>query len=73
MDLPAPVNRAYLGYGVSITDVERVRSLGRGVLCLAGSWVLDEIVLRDCYLEDSFDPDVIDGIVDLPSVRPPLR
>ena len=71
MDLPAPVGRAFLGFGVSTTDVGRARSLGRGVLCLAGSWVIDEIILRECYLEDSFDQDVLDGITELSFVNPP--
>ena len=71
MELPSPVDRAYLGFGVSVGDVERTRKLDRGVLCLAGGWVVDEIILRDCYPEDSFDQGLLGGLVDLPHLEPP--
>ena len=69
-DLPAPVHRAYLGVGVSVSDVAAARRLGRGVICLSGLWVGDEIVLRDCYLEDTLDPGIVEGIVALPPSPP---
>ena len=70
VDLPAPVDRAYLGFGVSVGDVERARKLDHGVLCLAGAWVVDEIILRDSYPEDNFDQDLLNGLVDLPDLQP---
>ena len=70
MDLPAPVGRAYLGFGVSVADVEAASDLDRGVLCLDGSWVVDEIILRECYPEDTFDQELLDGLVDLPDRQP---
>ena len=63
MDLPAPVDRAYLGFGVSISAVEAARAIGRGVLCLDGSWVVDEVILRECYPEDTFDQELLDSLV----------
>ncbi|MYD85146.1 MAG: hypothetical protein F4Y14_02575 [Acidobacteria bacterium] len=51
LDLPAPVGRAYLGFGVSVSGVEIALAQGLGVLCLTGAWVADEIVLRECYIE----------------------
>ena len=50
-DLPAPVGRAYLGYGVTIDDVDDVVARRLGIVCVHGEWVLDEIVLADCYPE----------------------
>ena len=55
LDLPAPVGRAYLGFGVSISAVEIALAQGRGVVCVTGVWVGDEIVLRECYVEGDFD------------------
>lgn len=62
VDLPAPVSRAYLGFGVTVSDVERARILDRGIVCLLGHWVGDELELRECYLEDAVTPDVIDAV-----------
>ena len=71
INLPAPVHRAYLGFGVSINDVHAARALGRGIICLSGSWVADEIVLNDCYLEDTLDVDLVEGLVGAPAAPPP--
>ena len=70
LDLPAPVGRAYLGFGVSISGVEIALAQGRGIVCLNGVWVGDEIVLRECYIEGQLggvdDPDAaldeVDGV-----------
>ena len=51
LDLPAPVGRAYLGFGVSISGVEIALAQGLGVVCVTGAWVADEIILRECYVE----------------------
>lgn len=51
LDLPTPVGRAYLGFGVSISAVEIALAQGRGIVCVSGVWVEDEIVLRECYVE----------------------
>ena len=63
LDLPAPVGRAYLGFGVSISGVEIALAQGRGIVCLTGAWVADEIVLRECYVEGQVggveDPDSV--------------
>ena len=57
IDLPAPVDRAYLRIGVSVTDIENaVPSVTAASSAWWGSWVVDEIVLRDYYLEASLDP-----------------
>ena len=71
VDLPSPVHRAYLGFGVAVSDVEAARDLGRGLICLSGQWVVDEITLRDCYLEDSLDPEIVEGIAGVPVPPPP--
>ena len=55
IDLPAPVGRAYLGFGVSIGAVEIAVAQGLGIVCVAGAWVASEIVLRECYVEGSID------------------
>ena len=63
LDLPAPVGRVYLGFGVSISGVEIALAQGRGIVCLNGAWVGDEIVLRECYIEGQLggveDPDAV--------------
>lgn len=63
LDLPAPVGRAYLGFGVSISAVEIALAQGRGIVCVSGVWVSDEIVLRQCYVEGQLggveDPDAV--------------
>ena len=51
VDLPAPVGRAYLGFGVSISGVEIALAQRLGIVCLTGAWVGDDIVLRECYIE----------------------
>ena len=51
VDLPAPVGRAYLGFGVSISGVEIALAQRLGIVCLTGAWVADEIILRECYVE----------------------
>lgn len=51
LDLPAPVGRAYLGFGVSISAVEIALAQDRGVVCVTGTWVGGEIILRECYVE----------------------
>ena len=51
VDLPAPVDRAFLGFGVTVTDVETAVALGYGIVCTVGTWVGDELVLRECYIE----------------------
>ena len=55
LDLPAPVGRAYLGFGVSISGVEIALAQRLGIVCLTGAWVGDEIVLRECYIEGQLD------------------
>ena len=55
LDLPAPVGRAYLGFGVNISAVEIALAQGLGIVCVDGTWVGDEIVLRECYVEGTFD------------------
>ena len=65
------MHHAYLGVGVSVTDVDAAaRRIGRGVIRLSALWVGDEIVLRDCYLEDTLDPGIVEGIVALPPPPP---
>ena len=63
LDLPAPVGRAYLGFGVSISGVEIALAQGRGIVCVTGAWVVDEIVLRECYIEGQLggveDPEAV--------------
>lgn len=55
LDLPTPVGRAYLGFGVSISAVEIALAQGRGIVCVTGAWVADEIILRECYVEGTLD------------------
>ena len=55
LDLPAPVGRAYLGFGVNISAVEIALAQGLGIVCVDGTWVGDEIVLQECYVEGTFD------------------
>ena len=57
---------------MSVSDVRRARDLERGVVCLSGTWVGDEIVLRDYYLEDTLDPDIIDAGNGLGLPLPPI-
>ena len=65
LDLPAPVGRAYLGFGVSISGVEIALAQGLGIVCLAGAWVGDEIVLRECYIEGQLGGvEDLDGVVE---------
>ena len=63
LDLPAPVGRAYLGFGVSISAVEIALARGQGVVCVSGAWVVDEIILRGCHVEGELggaeDPDAV--------------
>ena len=65
VDLPAPVDRAYLGFGVSISGVEIALAQGFGIVCVDGVWMGNEIVLRECYIEGQLggvaDPD---GVVE---------
>lgn len=72
LDLPAPVGRAYLGFGVSISAVEIALAKGEGIVCVSGAWVADEIVLRECYVEGQLggveDPDGVVGDPDVDSV-----
>jgi hypothetical protein len=67
LDLPAPVERAYLGFGVSVSAVEIALAQGRGIVCVTGAWVGDEIVLRECYIEGEI------GVVEDPDVEPQDR
>ena len=66
LDLPAPVGRAYLGLGVSISAVEIAIAQGLGIVCVSGAWVADEIVLRECYIEGHLaapaEPGDVDGL-----------
>ena len=55
LDLPAPVERAFLGFGVNVSAVEIAMAQGLGIVCLAGTWVGDEIVLRECYVEGQLE------------------
>ena len=55
LDLPAPVERAFLGFGVSVSAVEIAMAQGLGIVCLTGTWVGDEIVLRECYVEGQLE------------------
>ena len=66
LDLPAPVGRAYLGFGVSITAVEIALVQGQGVVCVTGAWVADEIILRECYVEGT-----LGGVEALEAVEDP--
>ena len=72
IDLPAPVDRAYLGVGIAVADVLRAREIDRGILCLAGAWILDEIILSECYPEDTFDAELLNGILDPPPIPRPF-
>ena len=54
-DLPSPVSRAYLGYGVTVNDVYDVVARGLGIVCVHGEWLGDEIALADCYPETFVD------------------
>ena len=36
---------------------------GRGIVCVTGAWVVDEIVLRECYIEGQ-----LGGVEDLDAV-----
>ena len=55
VDLPAPVERAFLGFAVSVSAVEIAMAQGLGIVCLTGTWVGDEIVLRECYVEGQLE------------------
>ncbi len=55
VDLPAPVDRAYLGIGVTVAQIELALARGEGVVCLVGTWIGDEVLLRDCYPERDVD------------------
>ena len=55
IDMPAPVERAYLGAGLAVIDVELAAAAGLGLLCLYGEWVENEIFLGDCYPQDRYD------------------
>ena len=66
LDLPAPVGRAYLGFGVSISAVEIALAQGRGIVCVTGAWVADEIILRECYVEGT-----LGGVEDAEVVEDP--
>lgn len=66
VDLPAPVQRAFLGFGVTVTDVETAVALGYGLVCTVGTWVGDEIVLRECYIEGMIDFDPAAEVADDP-------
>lgn len=55
LDLPAPVERAFLGFGVNVSAVEIAMAQGLGIVCLTGTWVGDEIVLRECYVEGQLE------------------
>ena len=57
VDLPAPVDRAFLGFGVTVTDVETAVARGSGLVCTVGTWVGDELVLRECYIEGMIELD----------------
>lgn len=63
LDLPAPVGRAYLGFGVSISAVEVAVAQGRGIVCVSGVWVGDEIVLRECFIEGQLGGEADSGAV----------
>ena len=55
---------------MSISGVEIALAQGRGIVCLNGVWLGDEIVLRECYIEGQLggvdDPDAaldeVDGV-----------
>ena len=55
VDLPAPVDRAFLGFAVSVSAVEIAMAQGLGIVCLTGTWVGDGIVLRECYVEGQLE------------------
>ena len=54
-DLPSPMSRAYLGYGVTVDDVYDVTARGLGIVCVHGEWLGDQIALADCYPETYVD------------------
>ena len=65
LDLPAPVGRAYLGFGVTVTQVEIAMAQDRGVVCVTGAWVGNEIILRECYVEDQLaEVEGADGLLE---------
>lgn len=55
VDLPAPVDRAWIGDGVDMLDIEYGLTDGVGLLCLQGDWLDDAIVLTQCFPEDRHD------------------
>ena len=67
IDMPAPVERAYLGAGMAVIDVELAAAAGLGLICLHGEWVEDRILLAECYPQDRYDvfraraPHLFDG------------
>ena len=74
VDLPAPVDRAYLGFGVSISGVEIALAQGFGIVCVDGVWMGNEIVLRECYIEGQLGSVAdLDGVVEEIGVDPGAR
>ena len=67
LNMPAPVGRAYLGYGLTVSRVEDAARRGFGIVCLHGEWIGDEIMLAECYPEDEagvlrqLAPQLLDG------------
>ncbi|MCY4638058.1 MAG: hypothetical protein OXG04_26795 [Acidobacteria bacterium] len=55
LDLPAPVERAFLGFGVTVSAVEVAMAQGLGIVCLTWTWVGNGIVLRECYVEGQLE------------------
>ncbi len=49
------MERAYLGAGIAVIDVELAAAAGLGLLCLHGEWLENEIFLAECYPQDRFD------------------
>ena len=70
LDLPAPVGRAYLGFGVSISGVEIALAQRLGIVCLTGAWVVDEIILRECYVEGTLGGAEDAEVVEHPGADP---
>ena len=78
VDLPAPVGPAYLGEGFELDELRTFFSAGAPLVCPAGRWEADELVLLDCFPE--LDADRLEGFaaeqldrVGPEAIEPPAR